>query len=143
MVTLGRAALEKVTSGITTTEEVYRVVETDTDFASACPNAPPHGERLRHVPSCGYSASATCPVQPDGLSRVEILPLLPAGPPEARGASQLYLIHWKHLPADGGGAGCGQGTYLPAVGDTPYLHPGFTPGMSPLAEMSRLGKNVP
>jgi type II secretory ATPase GspE/PulE/Tfp pilus assembly ATPase PilB-like protein len=37
MVTLGRSALEKVTSGITTIEEVCRVVETDVDFTSASP----------------------------------------------------------------------------------------------------------
>jgi len=67
MVTLGRAALEKVTSGITTTEEVYRVVETDADFASACPQcATPMEVDFVMCPSCGYSASATCP----GCSRM-------------------------------------------------------------------------
>jgi type IV pilus assembly protein PilB len=62
MVTLGRSALEKVTSGITTTDEVYRVVETDADFASACPRcATPMESDFVMCPSCGYSASAACP----------------------------------------------------------------------------------
>ena len=62
MVTLGRSALEKVTSGITTTDEVYRVVETDADFASACPQcATPMESDFVMCPSCGYSASAACP----------------------------------------------------------------------------------
>jgi len=62
MMTLGHAALEKVTSGITTTDEVYRVVETDTDFASACPQcAQPMESDFVMCPACGYSASAACP----------------------------------------------------------------------------------
>jgi len=75
MVTLGRSALEKVTAGITTTDEVYRVVETVAEFASACPGAPPHGERLRHVPVVRLLLRRRLPrMPPDGLSRVEILP---------------------------------------------------------------------
>jgi len=75
MATLGRSALEKVTSGITTTDEVYRVVETVAEFASACPGAPPP---WRAISSCARRA-ATPPPPPapdaaDGLSRVEILP---------------------------------------------------------------------
>ncbi len=67
MGTLGRSALEKVTSGVTTTDEVYRVVETDTDFASACPQcATPMESDFVMCPSCGYSASAACP----GCSRM-------------------------------------------------------------------------
>ena len=67
MVTLGRSALEKVLSGITTTEEVYRVVETDIDFASACPQcATPMESDFVMCPSCGYSTSAACP----GCSRL-------------------------------------------------------------------------
>jgi type IV pilus assembly protein PilB len=62
MVTLGRSALEKVTSGITTAEEVYRAVETDADFASACPQCATSMESdFVMCPSCGYSASAACP----------------------------------------------------------------------------------
>jgi len=62
MVTLGRSAREKVTSGITTTDEVYRVVETDADFASACPQCATSMESdFVMCPSCGYSASASCP----------------------------------------------------------------------------------
>jgi type IV pilus assembly protein PilB len=62
MVTLGRAALEKVTSGITTPDEVYRVVETDGDFASACPQcATPLEAEFVMCPSCGYSVASTCP----------------------------------------------------------------------------------
>ena len=67
MMTLGRTALEKVTSGITTTDEVYRVVETDADFASACPQcATPMESDFVMCPSCGYSTSAACP----GCSRL-------------------------------------------------------------------------
>ncbi|HEX8042757.1 ATPase, T2SS/T4P/T4SS family [Candidatus Deferrimicrobium sp.] len=67
MGTLGRSALEKVTSGITTTDEVYRVVETDADFASACPQCATSMESdFVMCPSCGYSASAACP----GCSRM-------------------------------------------------------------------------
>ncbi|MBP2675774.1 MAG: type secretion system protein GspE, partial [Deltaproteobacteria bacterium] len=67
MVTLGRSALEKVTSGITTTEEVYRVVETDVEFTSACPQCATAMESdFVMCPSCGYSASAACP----GCSRM-------------------------------------------------------------------------
>jgi type IV pilus assembly protein PilB len=62
MVTLGRSALEKVTSGITTTDEVCRVVGTDAGLASACPQcATPMESDFVMCPSCGYSASAACP----------------------------------------------------------------------------------
>jgi cyclic dehypoxanthinyl futalosine synthase len=37
----------------------------------------------------------------------------------------------------------GGGHSFPAVGDTPSLHPGVTPGMSPLAGMSPPGRHVP
>jgi type IV pilus assembly protein PilB len=67
MVTLGRSALEKVISGVTTTEEVYRVVETNVDFASACPQCATSMESdFVMCPSCGYSTSAACP----GCSRM-------------------------------------------------------------------------
>jgi len=67
MVTLGRSALEKVITGITSTDEVYRTVETDADFASACPQcATPMESDFVMCPSCGYSASAACP----GCSRM-------------------------------------------------------------------------
>ncbi|MBE0569602.1 MAG: Flp pilus assembly complex ATPase component TadA [Deltaproteobacteria bacterium] len=62
MVTLGRAALEKVIAGVTTVDEVYRVVETDADLASACPRcAAPMESDFVMCPSCGYSASSNCP----------------------------------------------------------------------------------
>ena len=62
VVTLGRAALEKVTSGITTADEVYRVVETDADFDSACPQcATPLEAEFVMCPACGYSITSTCP----------------------------------------------------------------------------------
>ena len=67
MVTLGRSALEKVLSGITSTDEVYRAVETDADFASACPQCATSMESdFVMCPSCGYSASSACP----GCSRM-------------------------------------------------------------------------
>jgi hypothetical protein len=37
----------------------------------------------------------------------------------------------------------GGGRSFPAVGDTPSLHPGVTPGMSPLAGMSPPGQVCP
>jgi type IV pilus assembly protein PilB len=62
MVTLGRAALEKVLTGVTTVDEVYRVVETEGDFASACPQcATPLEAAFVMCPACGYSVSSTCP----------------------------------------------------------------------------------
>jgi Tfp pilus assembly pilus retraction ATPase PilT len=62
MVTLGRTALEKVIAGITTVDEVYRVVETDADLAAACPRcAAPMESDFVMCPSCGYSASSNCP----------------------------------------------------------------------------------
>jgi len=62
MVTLGRAALEKVLTGVTTVDEVYRVVETEGDFASACPQcATPLEAEFVMCPACGYSVSSTCP----------------------------------------------------------------------------------
>jgi type IV pilus assembly protein PilB len=62
MVTLGRTALEKVITGITTVDEVYRVVETDADLAAACPRcAAPMESDFVMCPSCGYSASSNCP----------------------------------------------------------------------------------
>jgi len=62
MVTLGRAALEKVLTGVTTVDEVYRVVETEGDFASACPQcATPLEATFVMCPACGYSVSSTCP----------------------------------------------------------------------------------
>jgi type II secretory ATPase GspE/PulE/Tfp pilus assembly ATPase PilB-like protein len=62
MVTLGRAALEKVLTGVTTVDEVYRVVETEGDFATACPQCTtPLEAEFVMCPSCGYSITSTCP----------------------------------------------------------------------------------
>ncbi|MEW6719436.1 MAG: ATPase, T2SS/T4P/T4SS family [Thermodesulfobacteriota bacterium] len=62
MVTLGRNALEKVVAGITSADEVFRVVETDSDFASACPNcATPLEAEFIMCPTCGYSVVSSCP----------------------------------------------------------------------------------
>jgi predicted amidophosphoribosyltransferase len=62
MVTLGRAALEKVLTGVTTVDEVYRVVETESESATACPQcATPLEAEFVMCPSCGYSVSSTCP----------------------------------------------------------------------------------
>ena len=62
LVTLGRAALEKVLTGVTTVDEVYRVVETEGDFATACPQcATPLEAEFVMCPACGYSISSTCP----------------------------------------------------------------------------------
>jgi type IV pilus assembly protein PilB len=62
MSTLGRNALEKVVAGVTTVDEVYRVIETDADFASACPQcATPLEAEFVMCPACGYSVVSTCP----------------------------------------------------------------------------------
>ncbi|RJP21835.1 MAG: type II secretion system protein GspE [Deltaproteobacteria bacterium] len=62
MVTLGHNALDKVVAGVTTVEEVYRVIETDADFASACPQcATPLESEFVMCPACGYSVVSTCP----------------------------------------------------------------------------------
>ncbi len=62
MVTLGRNSLEKVVAGVTTVDEVFRVVETDADFASACPQcATPMEAEFVMCPACGYSVTSSCP----------------------------------------------------------------------------------
>ncbi len=62
MVTLRRSALEKVISGITTIDEVRRVVETDAEFVSSCPQCATAMESdFVMCPACGFSASAVCP----------------------------------------------------------------------------------
>jgi type IV pilus assembly protein PilB len=62
MVTLGHCALQKVTAGITSVDEVFRVVETEADFASACPKcSAPMESDFVICPSCGHSSSAACP----------------------------------------------------------------------------------
>jgi type IV pilus assembly protein PilB len=62
MATLGHNALDKVIAGVTTVDEVYRVVETDADFASACPQcANPLEAEFVMCPACGYSVASTCP----------------------------------------------------------------------------------
>lgn len=62
MITLARDALEKVKDGVTTLEELYRVVETEEEFGASCPacNAP-LGAGFVLCPSCGHSLIATCP----------------------------------------------------------------------------------
>jgi type IV pilus assembly protein PilB len=70
MVTLGRNALDKVIAGVTTVDEVYRAVETDADFASACPQcATPLEAEFVMCPACGYSIASTCPGCRKTLSR--------------------------------------------------------------------------
>jgi type IV pilus assembly protein PilB len=62
MITLARAALEKVKAGITTLEEMYRVVETEEDFGTSCPVCNHAlGPGFVLCPSCGHSLQATCP----------------------------------------------------------------------------------
>jgi len=62
MMTLARSALEKVKAGITTLDEMYRVVETEEDFGTTCPECShPLGQGFVLCPSCGHSLQATCP----------------------------------------------------------------------------------
>ena len=61
MATLGRNALDKVTAGITTVDEVFRVIEVDSNFVSACPKcATPMEADFVMCPSCGYSVVFAC-----------------------------------------------------------------------------------
>ena len=62
MITLARAALEKVKAGITTLEEMYRVVETEEDIGTTCPSCNHAlGAGFLMCPGCGHSLQATCP----------------------------------------------------------------------------------
>jgi type IV pilus assembly protein PilB len=62
MITLARAALEKVYAGITTLEELYRVVETEEDFGTTCPSCNlALGAGFVLCPGCGHSLQTTCP----------------------------------------------------------------------------------
>ena len=61
MVTLARDALEKVKAGITTLEEMYRVVETEEDFGTSCPKCNHSlGAGFVMCPRCGHALAATC-----------------------------------------------------------------------------------
>jgi type IV pilus assembly protein PilB len=62
MVTLVRAALEKVRTGVTTLEELYRVIETEQDIGSACPACGTAIEAgFIGCPACGHVILSTCP----------------------------------------------------------------------------------
>ena len=62
MSTLGQAALEKVREGITTLEEIYRVVGTDEESAAACTECGTYlASDFTGCPSCGHPAALGCP----------------------------------------------------------------------------------
>jgi type IV pilus assembly protein PilB len=62
MVTLARSALEKVNAGVTTLEEMYRVVETEEEFGANCPECfSTLGPGFVVCPACGFSLLSTCP----------------------------------------------------------------------------------
>ena len=62
MVTLARSALDKVRTGITTLEEMYRVVETEEDFGTTCPECTHAlGPGFVLCPGCGHTLQSTCP----------------------------------------------------------------------------------
>ena len=62
MATLARAAIDKVLAGVTTIEEVYRVVETDEEFRMSCQAC---GASLSPgflmCPGCGHPIGSACP----------------------------------------------------------------------------------
>ena len=61
MVTLARGALDKVRAGVTTLQELFRVVETEEDFGTMCPEC--HGvlgAGFVMCPTCGHSLMSTC-----------------------------------------------------------------------------------
>ena len=61
MLTLARGALDKVKAGITTLEEMYRVVETEEDFGTTCPKCNHAlGAGFVMCPACGHTLLATC-----------------------------------------------------------------------------------
>jgi len=61
MITLGHNALDKVTAGVTTVDEVFRVVEIDSNFVSACPQCTtPMEADFVMCPSCGHSVVSVC-----------------------------------------------------------------------------------
>jgi type IV pilus assembly protein PilB len=62
MLTLARGALEKVRAGVTTLQELFRVVDTEEDFGTICTEC--HGilgADFVMCPHCGHSLLATCP----------------------------------------------------------------------------------
>jgi type II secretory ATPase GspE/PulE/Tfp pilus assembly ATPase PilB-like protein len=62
MLTLARGALEKVKAGVTTLDELFRVVEMEEDFGAICSEC--HGllgADFVMCPHCGHSLQATCP----------------------------------------------------------------------------------
>lgn len=62
MNTLGQAALEKVREGITTLEEVYRVVGTDEEAAASCTECGAYlASDFTGCPSCGHPVAPGCP----------------------------------------------------------------------------------
>ncbi|MBI5343464.1 MAG: Flp pilus assembly complex ATPase component TadA [Deltaproteobacteria bacterium] len=62
MLTLARGALEKVQAGVTTLSELFRVVETEEDFGTICPECNGIlGADFVMCPHCGHSLLATCP----------------------------------------------------------------------------------
>lgn len=62
MATLGQAALEKTREGVTTLEEMYRVVETEEDFAAVCPACGcAVASDFAGCPSCGHAVNPGCP----------------------------------------------------------------------------------
>ena len=70
MITLGQNALEKVVSGVTTLDEVLRLVEIDSNFVSACPQcSTPLEADFVMCPSCGYSVVSVCHCCRKTLSR--------------------------------------------------------------------------
>ena len=61
MVTLARGALEKVSAGVTTLQELFRVVETEEDFGTLCSEC--HGvlgAGFVMCPHCGHSLLSVC-----------------------------------------------------------------------------------
>ena len=61
MVTLARGAIEKVRAGVTTLQELFRVVETEEDFGTLCTKC--HGvlgSGFVMCPQCGHNLVTTC-----------------------------------------------------------------------------------
>jgi type IV pilus assembly protein PilB len=62
MVTLGQAALAKAKAGVTTLAELYRVVETEEEFGTGCPQCGTSlGAEFVICPGCGHSLVSSCP----------------------------------------------------------------------------------
>ena len=80
MLTLGDDALAKVKAGVTTAEELLRVVTEVREMRSVCPGCSgPVALDFVACPACGRRLSGACPgLLPQPAARLDVLPVLRA-----------------------------------------------------------------